>query len=172
MEFWRKQSLAFALIALHNSEIICQYLIGRTEIPAGLWDIVRTSIVSFKLPSTVLKAIHAHFLVEPSLINAVLAFHLAGVSWRSNTDSVIDNTVLIKHIFKQAVVITFLLKQSIRELCAIICLNFSYGKRTFLHQVSKEPSRAVCAVFVIHFAVRPTSTLIYPQYIDSISDHW
>ena len=94
------KTLLLPLSALHNSEIVLQHLVGRTEVKTGLGNIVGTSIVPLKLLSAVLKAIHTHFLVESSLINAVLAFYLAVMPWSSNTDPMIDNVVLIKQIFK------------------------------------------------------------------------
>ena len=72
--------------------------------------LIRTRVVFLKLLSAILKAIHTHFLVEPSFINTVLTLYLAVMPRSCNTDPMIDNPALIKQIFKQALMIATLLK--------------------------------------------------------------
>ena len=80
--------------------------------------------------------------IQASFGNIVRA-NIVSLKLLSTVLKAIDNTVLIKQVFKQAFVITLLLKQGVGEFRTVIRLYFSNGKRTFLYQISEKLRRVV-----------------------------
>lgn len=60
----------------HYAMILCKHLVGRLHSEARHHMVVRCSLVYCQLLSAVLQREYAHVLVEPLLINAMLAFYL------------------------------------------------------------------------------------------------
>ena len=65
-------------------------------------------------------------VIEPLLVDSVLAFHLAVMARRGNADAVIEDVVFLQLEFKQALVIRVVGDQCLGEFRAVVCLDFAY----------------------------------------------
>ena len=81
---------------LHHRHVVREHLIRRAK-PQAVFDVVvGFLLVDRQLLAAILQAEHPQTVVEPLLVDAVLAFHLAVVTRCSDTDAVVEDVVLLQ----------------------------------------------------------------------------
>ena len=114
---------------LHHRHVVREHLIRRAKPQAVLDVVVGFLLVDRQLPAAILQAEHPQMVVEALLVDAVLAFHLAVVTLRRDTDAVVEDVVFLQLSFKQALVIRIVGDQRLGELRAVVRLNLTNRER-------------------------------------------
>ena len=96
-------------------------------------------LVDRQLLSTILQAEHPQTLVEPLLVDAVLALHLPIVAGRSDADAVVEDVILFQLDLKQALVVRIVGDQCLGELRAVVRLNLTDREGAALNPVAVNP---------------------------------
>ena len=81
--------------------------------------------------ATVLQAEHPHAVIEPLLVDPVLALHLAVVAGCSDTDAMVAYLVFFQLRFKQTLVVRIVRDQRLGKLRAVVRLDFTDWEGTF-----------------------------------------
>ena len=98
--------------------------------------VVGFPLVDCQLLFAILQAEHSQAVVEPLLVDAVLALHLSVVAGCGDSDAVVEDVVLFQLEFKQALVIRVVGDQRLGKLRAIIRLYLPDRERAVLILIS------------------------------------